>query len=76
MTGGERGIRTPDTLPGTSVFKTDAINHSASSPLQPSYYRLKIILCHSGVAAPGPRPQRRLPSGNRPNEGPKKPVAA
>lgn len=30
--GGERGIRTPDTLSGTSVFKTDAINHSASSP--------------------------------------------
>jgi hypothetical protein len=32
--GGGRGIRTPGTLSGTSVFKTDAINHSASSPLQ------------------------------------------
>ena len=31
--GGERGIRTPDTLSGMPVFKTGAINHSASSPL-------------------------------------------
>ena len=30
--GGERGIRTPDTLSGMPVFKTGAINHSASSP--------------------------------------------
>jgi hypothetical protein len=30
--GGERGIRTPDTLPGMPVFKTGAINHSAISP--------------------------------------------
>jgi len=39
--GGERGIRTPDTLSGTSVFKTDAINHSASSPLYPKYHPWK-----------------------------------
>jgi hypothetical protein len=38
MSGGERGIRTPDTLSGTSVFKTDAINHSASSPLYSKYH--------------------------------------
>ena len=31
--GGEGGIRTPDTLSGTAVFKTAAINHSATSPL-------------------------------------------
>ena len=31
--GGERGIRTPGTLPGTAVFKTAAIDHSAISPL-------------------------------------------
>src|SRR5947207_15442230 len=30
--GGERGIRTPGTLPGTVVFKTTAIDHSAISP--------------------------------------------
>ena len=30
--GGERGIRTPDTLSGTAVFKTAAIDHSATSP--------------------------------------------
>ena len=30
--GGEGGIRTPDTLSGTAVFKTAAINHSATSP--------------------------------------------
>src|SRR5207245_411828 len=31
--GGEGGIRTPDTLPGMPVFKTGAINHSATSPI-------------------------------------------
>jgi hypothetical protein len=30
--GGEEGIRTPDTLSGMPVFKTGAINHSATSP--------------------------------------------
>jgi hypothetical protein len=32
MTGGEGGIRTPDTFSGMPVFKTGAINHSATSP--------------------------------------------
>ena len=32
-TGGEGGIRTPDTLSGMPVFKTGAINHSANSPI-------------------------------------------
>jgi hypothetical protein len=31
--GGEGGIRTPGTLSGTPVFKTGAINHSATSPV-------------------------------------------
>ena len=30
--GGERGIRTHGAVTDTSVFKTDAINHSAISP--------------------------------------------
>ena len=30
--GGEGGIRTPDTLAGTPVFETGAINRSATSP--------------------------------------------
>jgi hypothetical protein len=30
--GGEGGIRTPDTFSGMPVFKTGAINHSATSP--------------------------------------------
>ena len=30
--GGGRGIRTPGTLPGTAVFKTAAIDHSAIPP--------------------------------------------
>ncbi len=30
--GGEGGIRTHDTLTGMPVFKTGAINHSATSP--------------------------------------------
>ena len=39
-TGGEGGIRTPGTLSGTPVFKTGAINHSATSPeLLLFYYR-------------------------------------
>src|ERR1700729_3495152 len=38
--GGEGGIRTPDTLSGMPVFKTGAINHSATSPgLLKSYNR-------------------------------------
>jgi hypothetical protein len=36
--GGEGGIRTPDTLSGMPVFKTGAINHSATSPLLQFYY--------------------------------------
>ncbi len=30
--GGERGIRTPETLAGLTVFKTVAFDHSAISP--------------------------------------------
>src|SRR5215475_8143341 len=30
--GGEGGIRTPGTLPGTAVFKTACFNHSHTSP--------------------------------------------
>src|SRR4029453_17451103 len=30
--GGGEGIRTPGTLPGTAVFKTAAIDHSATPP--------------------------------------------
>ena len=33
LNGGRGGIRTPDTLSGTPVFKTGAINHSATLPL-------------------------------------------
>src|SRR6185437_9005078 len=34
LDGGRGGIRTPDTLSGMPVFKTGAINHSATLPLQ------------------------------------------
>ena len=34
--GGGRGIRTPGTLPGTVVFKTTAIDHSAIPPRRDS----------------------------------------
>ena len=30
--GGEEGIRTPGSLPASTVFKTAALNHSAPSP--------------------------------------------
>jgi hypothetical protein len=33
-TGGRGGIRTHGTLAGTPVFKTGALNHSATLPLQ------------------------------------------
>src|SRR5690606_17052255 len=33
--GGEGGIRTPGTLAGTSVFETDPIDHSGTSPRSP-----------------------------------------
>ena len=32
--GGELGIRTPGTYNSSTVFKTAAIDHSASSPMQ------------------------------------------
>ena len=32
VSGGERGIRTPETLARLPVFKTGAFNHSATSP--------------------------------------------
>src|SRR5579859_4638663 len=42
--GGEGGIRTPDTLSGMPVFKTGAINHSATSPwLLLFYYRVDFM---------------------------------
>ena len=38
--GGGRGIRTPGTLPGTVVFKTTAIDHSAIPPAFARAFRL------------------------------------
>jgi len=34
LSGGELGIRTPGTFNSSTVFKTAAIDHSASSPAQ------------------------------------------
>jgi hypothetical protein len=57
--GGERGIRTPGTLPGSVVFKTTAIDHSAISPYlyfireftrlssTASFSRIKVDTMHS-----------------------------
>jgi hypothetical protein len=36
--GGEGGIRTPGTLAGTSVFETDPIDHSGTSPIRGAKY--------------------------------------
>src|ERR1700730_2012772 len=41
--GGEGGIRTPDTLSGMPVFKTGAINHSATSPMFPIEYKREAL---------------------------------
>ena len=44
QTGGERGIRTPDTVPRIPVFKTGAFNRSATSPqLLQFYYSLQFL---------------------------------
>ena len=42
LSGGELGIRTPGTYNSSTVFKTAAIDHSASSPLQK--YKLQLNL--------------------------------
>src|ERR1039458_6656845 len=42
--GGEGGIRTPDTLSGMPVFKTGAINRSATSPQSAGHLRLYVEL--------------------------------
>jgi hypothetical protein len=69
--GGEGGIRTPGTVPGSVVFKTTAIDHSATSPFMiggdpctpPSSLRyaraapLAPLCSHSSSAGP---PTRRL----------------
>jgi hypothetical protein len=48
--GGEGGIRTHGTLSRTAVFKTAALNHSATSPKHPNRYYM------SSVAAWSPFP--------------------
>ena len=42
MSGGEGGIRTPGTLSRTAVFKTAAIDHSATSPKQVESWWLRV----------------------------------
>src|SRR5688572_11094873 len=62
--GGGRGIRTPDTLSGTTVFKTVAINHSAIPPqvgLFRSYQMAPIYFFSSRL----PFPDDRLPGHER-----------
>ena len=39
--GGGRGIRTPDTVSRTAVFKTAAINHSAIPPRGANYCAIR-----------------------------------
>ena len=55
MNGGEEGIRTPDTLSGMPVFKTGAINHSATSPLIQFYYS-STVSGHASVTQPANMP--------------------
>jgi hypothetical protein len=46
--GGEGGIRTPGTLSGTPVFKTGAINHSATSPATSRARKARFGSLHQG----------------------------
>ena len=68
--GGERGIRTPGTLPGTVVFKTTAIDRSAISPREFCRRILRIRPCglpltRQSVTASVPiKPFRQIPSLN------------
>jgi hypothetical protein len=48
--GGEGGIRTHGTLTGTAVFKTAALNRSATSPLLKSYTVAEIPLVLAQIA--------------------------
>jgi len=58
--GGEGGIRTPDTLSGMPVFKTGAINHSATSPritinnlaMTLKHHRTFVASCYARFHAP------------------------
>jgi hypothetical protein len=60
--GGEEGIRTPGSLPASTVFKTAALNHSATSP--PGYYCIPLRSRQSSaVSVVGP--SRRVDSPNR-----------
>ena len=43
-TGGEREIRTLDTLAGILVFETSAFNHSATSPRQRGLFEKTAML--------------------------------
>ena len=47
LNGGEGGIRTPGRVSPTPVFKTGAINHSATSPLLQFYYSLTTVSLQS-----------------------------
>ena len=40
--GGETGIRTPGTLSRSTVFKTAAFDHSATSPLEQGFRRVAL----------------------------------
>ena len=40
INGGEGGIRTHGTLARTPVFKTGALNHSATSPMQSDHRQM------------------------------------
>jgi hypothetical protein len=59
LLGGGGGIRTPGALAGTTVFKTAAIDHSATPPwgaahchisLLPQGNRLRAAFGHSGAS--------------------------
>jgi hypothetical protein len=53
--GGGRGIRTPGTLPGTVVFKTTAIDHSAIPPRRKLGQNSRDFVLHPECASHSPR---------------------
>jgi hypothetical protein len=69
-TGGERGIRTPDTRKGIHAFEARAFSHSAISPRRKFHFILsgkplaRILQAHSHWTEPGslssPKPRMRF----------------
>src|SRR4051812_10265851 len=66
MRGGRGGIRTHGTLAGTPVFKTGALNHSATLPAFPAFSKARVAAKASmSVLVGGMIPSVKRSAGRR-----------